>query len=287
MSQHAEELKQLQSQYQLNVEKSMPLTIIKKLQKQINDIANTTYIPRIHKKNVSVHPRNLTVNECYLLEARHRNKILLFISDIRSKSQQNEDAVYADMLTQRDLALALSPLQSSLKFKLPYSTNFHPETEYFDGQLKFQPFTRPISHETRLIVDRHNLSSHKKYNNSKYSASMYHFQTKMRCSIYNITGELPNASSHACLYESGVCFDRCFDCAFTRRVFEKFLIATNNPISVLDYLNKVIFCLNDVCGSRKDKDDSVKAYKSVSDASNETQVFIRMPGHQFEGKVPP
>ena len=111
-------------------------------------------------------------------------KSLLFVSDIRSADWQvinNHDAmdqeVQKDMSLQRDWHIALKPLASMLKFRLPWSAGC---TKYLEGKL-FLPVYGPVgTSEARLVVSSCDLNAEREYDHQTHWEQMFYFNTISR-----------------------------------------------------------------------------------------------------------
>ena len=116
----------------------------------------------------------------------HPDKILLFISDIRTgdtetqSSKMVEERVSIDHDWQKNWYNIISPEYSMFKFRLPWVIG---ETEYMDGDIYIQPYPPVTSTETRLIVSKN--AKNKLYDNKKYEEQLFHFNTSIRPLQFN------------------------------------------------------------------------------------------------------
>ena len=83
----------------------------------------------------------------------------LFVSDVRTgpaspqeTSSDHQSRIQRDMVAQMGWHLALNPVASILKFRLPW--DLEPHTHYLDGEICLPVFGRHLTHEARLIVTR-------------------------------------------------------------------------------------------------------------------------------------
>jgi len=95
-----------------------------------------------------------------------RNDVF-FISDIRTLNYNtgyvdneetqrlNESIVDRDMKLQMGWVQVIKPVKAHLKFRLPYTYEWNKETSYtyLDGDVYKQPWSKPTSTETRIVVD--------------------------------------------------------------------------------------------------------------------------------------
>jgi len=202
---------------------------------------------RKHRKNVFVNKFKINTTEAKILNKLYitRNKTeedpqLLFISDIRSHNTENE--IKLDMIKQKDLVETLMPFQASLKFKLPY----HADTkiEYLDGNIMFQCFAPPNSHECRLFtLTGQDVTKLRFYDASEFSKKCFNFQTCIRTSLYQSNVSQPNHTEHPSLIKYGVASDHCFDCTLCKKIICDF---TEDSTQVLFVLEEMVKKLVDI-----------------------------------------
>jgi len=101
---------------------------------------------------------------------------VLFISDIRSEIRDIE--IYNDLMAQKKWVEIIKPINSMLKFRLPYS---HPKLKYFDGTILLQPWAPLTSTETRLITKG---KKDRVYKNPEYEEKMFYHNTVLRQDLY-------------------------------------------------------------------------------------------------------
>jgi hypothetical protein len=96
----------------------------------------------------------------YGMNKNYTNKIL-FISDIRDANIDNdhpeledrEEYISSEMKMQKNWAIAMSPKQAIFKFRLRFNKRPEDQTEYFDGDVLYQPWVGLESAELRLVTD--------------------------------------------------------------------------------------------------------------------------------------
>uniref|UniRef100_A0A6B2LBP5 Cap-specific mRNA (nucleoside-2'-O-)-methyltransferase n=1 Tax=Arcella intermedia TaxID=1963864 RepID=A0A6B2LBP5_9EUKA len=158
------------------------------------------------------------------LVKRFDNKVILFISDIRSMNremndQKKEGRVAIDMEWQMKWHEILKPKVSMLKFRLPYPPQKDKEkfiekekTNYLKGKLYFQIWCGRTSSETRLFVygADQGIIEKQDYSHYDYENVMFHFQTVTRTSYFehDIKGE-------------GL--DHCYDCSAEIFILSEYL----------------------------------------------------------------
>lgn len=219
----------------------MPEIFIKRIKSDIKKLEHSMTLPLDLYQNVHVYCVNLSVPICEELKRQNTSKPLILVSDIRSND--SEENVEKDMNLQKDFVQALKPDLSLLKFKLPYSKTLNLDTVYLDGDLMYQAYTRPISHETRLVVKHCEIL--KIYNHEIYSKSMFYFQTKIRNSIFKSKNYLATPEIYPCLCKHRICIDRCFDCTLCFKIAMDFLSSKTkakaiDDFAVLDFLEKIM-----------------------------------------------
>ncbi len=116
----------------------------------------------------------------------HPDKILLFISDIRTSNNETqtskmiEERVYIDHDWQKNWYNIIKPEYTMFKFRLPWDCG---ETKYMEGDIYIQPYPPTTSTETRLIVSKN--AKTKLYDNKKYEEQLFHFNTNVRPLQFN------------------------------------------------------------------------------------------------------
>jgi cap2 methyltransferase len=99
------------------------------------------------KKNIKIFNEYFTNDHC----EKYKNNNVLFISDIRKIEDMStiETDVSIDMKYQMDWVLAIKPIASMLKFRLPYSSD--KIVNYLDGDLRIQAYAPNSTTESRLV----------------------------------------------------------------------------------------------------------------------------------------
>lgn len=145
------------------------------------------YDPReiMVKKNKNIKICNEYFNDETAREVakRYNPKKLLIISDIRTFT--DDYSVYNDLISQQKWVKIIKPKKAMLKFRLPFK--LIKELNYLDGDLYLQPWTKPLSSETRLVTSAS--ENNVIYNFKEYESKLFHFNTVERQSIYT-TGNL-------------------------------------------------------------------------------------------------
>lgn len=213
---------------------------------------STIVLTRVRNHRVHVYTRNLNAMEARCIRDRHvvrpqsvSDPQLLLISDIRTPLNRiSEHSVNRDMDLQLNITRALGPFQASLKFKLPYTNLFLPTAYYVKGSLQYQPYSPPISHETRLVAgpDFTNLVP---YNTEEYARQMFHYQTVLRTSLYHRTSQVADPALHPFLVEHRVATDHCYDCTCARRIAGNF--TDSNAMDLLNDLAGQVSAMQLAC----------------------------------------
>lgn len=102
-----------------------------------------------------------------------RDNVLL-VSDIR-RTYASEDLILEDMMDQQRWHDLMQPKVSMFKFRLPWRAG---KTEYLDGQVYTQPYAKPRSTETRLIVPGG--APRRQWDNQEYEEQCFFFNTVVR-----------------------------------------------------------------------------------------------------------
>lgn len=212
---------------------------IKQAENHLQALCSTILIERTYNPRVSVNQYNLTPQAAETLQG---SKVVL-ISDLRTPLVRiSEHIVHADMEAQLRIVQALNPMQATLKFKLPYSECFRREVCYLKGSLRYQPFSPRISHETRLVTGG-GLYQLAQYNIDEYANHMYHYQTVLRTSVYNLDEPVADPERHSYLVDAKVGTDHCYDCVAARLIVRQFITKKQGTEATheqaLDLLNEL------------------------------------------------
>lgn len=132
---------------------------------------------------------------------RQVGREMLFISDIRNPiirdasgdETMHQCIVHADMELQRRLLLQLDPEQSLLKCRMPWTllqlddgshVNHRKYTYLQCSHIRYQVYTSPQSHETRMLVTRDDAKNITCYDGAVYEQAMQNFQINTRRTIH-------------------------------------------------------------------------------------------------------
>jgi hypothetical protein len=155
-------------------------------------------------KNISMHQEYFTLEVAKHYADLKKYKRSLFISDIRTGSDENfEEGVRHNLEQQKQWCDILKPCRASLKFRLPFGCKG--DIEYFDGEIRLQPWCGRGSSETRLWTDCQTM---RPYNCDAFDEKMSYFNKHLRAGNYNC----------------GQCepMDFCNDCFIEWRAWEKY-----------------------------------------------------------------
>jgi hypothetical protein len=110
-----------------------------------------------------------------------------YLKKMRSSDEENEEykkneeksteIIFDDMKMQREWCEIMKPIQSHLKFRTSWSSL---STEYYDGELYFQPWNGNGSIEMRLVPK---LGSSKIWNNKKIEEVLFYYNRRTRHSL--------------------------------------------------------------------------------------------------------
>ena len=119
----------------------------------------------------------------------YKDKNVLFISDIRTADytktdnlDENESQILLDMEMQKKWVEIMKPIQSHLKFRLPYSGGTRPRfVKYFNGLVFKQQWAPQTTTETRLvpIMEDENFI-YKDWDCRKYESQLFYHNTVIR-----------------------------------------------------------------------------------------------------------
>jgi hypothetical protein len=147
---------------------------------------------------------------------------------------------------QLNLVRGLEPYQASLKFKLPYSSEFSNVATYLKGSIRYQPFAPRISHEARLLVGP-DFDTTVQYSNEEYAKRMYHYQTVLRTSLYHTDEPVADPERHPHLVGNKIAIDHCYDCTLARKIAEGFLGTSEGVLDFLEMLASQVASVQLAC----------------------------------------
>lgn len=139
---------------------------------------------------------------------------LVFICDIRRTP--DEQMVWEDMVSQRRWHEILTPVLTSLKFRLPWPghgvVDADNQIEYLDGDIYFPIWGPRSTTESRLVIEDgcHERNSTRIYNCLVYEEEMCFFNRVTRPSI------------HTCQKDSSSGLDGCYDCTAEVRLLKQY-----------------------------------------------------------------
>jgi SAM-dependent methyltransferase len=117
----------------------------------------------------------------------HLDKLILFISDIRTgdtetmDSDEVEERVIIDNQMQMNWYNIIKPKLSMFKFRLPYNSDN--KTENLDGDIYLQAYAPATSTETRLIVGEN--AKLKLYDDREFEEQLFYFNNYERVCDFN------------------------------------------------------------------------------------------------------
>lgn len=163
---------------------------------------------------------------------------IIFCSDIRSFGNktcqiEKQKCVDNDNISQLKWHHILNSKKSILKFRIPYNFNlkninkFSNNYKYADGIVRFQPFARQRSGESRLWLD--NKETYTFYNDVIYENVYQYFNEYTRANCYICDPKLKNIPG----------FDYCYDCVREYNIWEEYCKTFNkdNPIDIIKHIN--------------------------------------------------
>jgi hypothetical protein len=111
---------------------------------------------------------------------RYNPDTLIFVSDIRLEETEFEWGVERDMMAQQKWVKMLVPKLSLLKFRMSYNMNVGDKLNYLKGDLLYGIWPKPLSGETRLLVEQENVSKYKQYDFGDYEGIMFYHNKYVR-----------------------------------------------------------------------------------------------------------
>lgn len=128
--------------------------------------------------NIETHQEFFTDEIASDLQKKYKHKRILFLSDIRSGTE--EEYVQKNMDMQKNWCFIIKPYRAMLKFRLPWQPG---KTEYFKGDIYTQPRIGATSTETRLWVSDFSM---KKYDNEVYNNQVFYYQKYCRNAFHDL-----------------------------------------------------------------------------------------------------
>ena len=126
---------------------------------------------------------------------KSNNINLIFISDIRPDSigQQKELDVHNNMNEQLEWIRIMKPYMSLVKFRMHYDISYgytivnnQPMLKYCKGKLLYGIYAPPDSAETRLLINKEDISKECMYSYHRYTKSLYNYNSYKRPFVDNM-----------------------------------------------------------------------------------------------------
>lgn len=194
-----------------------PGTHIRMLSKMFPEHHFTLYDPRDFNIKSG---RRITVHQNWFTDAdaaEWTGRPHLFISDIRNAEKFSRDGddehdgeVMEDMDMQRRWVETAKPMMAMLKFRLSWKV---PQQEYFDGEIRLQPWAPKTSTETRLITDGKTM---RMWDTKRYERQMYRHNMVTRIAYYDVDQLIPG-------------MDHCYDCKSEVYIFTEWAKKAGQP----------------------------------------------------------
>ena len=139
---------------------------------------------------------------------------LVFVCDIRRT--KDEACVWEDMLAQQRWHEIMSPVLTSLKFRLPWPSmgvvGANNQVTYLDGEIHLPIWGPRNTTESRLVIEKGLHSGTRMYDCLVYEEEMCYFNRVIRPSI------------HLCQQSSSDFLDGCYDCAAETRLLNLYAV---------------------------------------------------------------
>ena len=168
-------------------------------------------IPLLQTPQLEILQMRMTPESAADLRTKTQHHPLLFISDVRvgppidshESHEEHQRRIMCDMLAQQHWHILLRPIQSMLKFRLPWTIRHR--SLYLAGDIHLPVHGRPHTHESRLITA---LGETRLvwYDSAEYEEKMAHFNA-----VTLVTPHEPH--------------QLCYDCTAMRHIVAKYLIS--------------------------------------------------------------
>jgi len=199
-------------------------------------------LSKANNKNYKITLINDYFTDKMATEMSKKYKNILFISDIRTRTDRISNVIIQNMEAQAKWHKLINSRVSMLKLRFPFEND---KMKYLDGEIRFQAWENVESTETRLIVKKN--EKEKEYDIRKYENQLYYFNRFTRCqnykNSYNIIG-----------------MDNCYDCTCEFNILEKYIDKTdtffkNYSIEVICmYITQQLsFCTKNIFNDKKYK----------------------------------
>ena len=146
------------------------------------------------------------------IKDKYNSNELIFISDIRLGDEDSikfEEGVTRDMDLQHKWVEILKPVMSLLKFRMPYNMKHGDYIKYMKGEILYGIWAKPMSGETRLLVEQRDINKKVNYNYETYEEIMFFHNKYKRPYCYNIPSKLEAIKKY--IYEDNT-YCPCHDC---------------------------------------------------------------------------
>ena len=149
------------------------------------------------------------------LRRRFRDRVVVFISDIRTSdpdvdtSSESELKISSDMWAQQRWHVLMRPFRSMFKFRLPWDDGV---SRYLAGDIYLPVWGPQTTTECRLVTGVNSIAK-TVYDHRKHESQMFYF----------------NCVTRPSLYDHGVCaegLDHCYDCKAEVEILKRYLQLT-------------------------------------------------------------
>lgn len=205
---------------------------IRLLAKMFPDNVFELYDPRPFSKRLE-NVSNIHIHQDYFTDEVAKSfasKPTLFMCDIRSGDSEDrdfEDHIVTNMQSQMRWVEMMHPVQSLLKFRLPFTPG---TTQYLDGKIVLQPWAPIMSTECRLITDG---KSTREYDHTTHEQQLYR---------HNIAGRLQTYDYPAIGKIDSPGLDRCYDCTAEVNILSNWFrsrLVTPTPALIATKINEI------------------------------------------------
>jgi len=179
------------------------------------------------------------------IKPKFKNMNLLFVSDIRLGDDDQtkfEHGVTRDMQLQEEWMDILKPKMSLLKFRMSYNMTHGEKLKYTKGEILYGIWPKPLSGETRLLVNQEDVGNKIDYDFKNYEEVMFFHNKYERSYCYQYdNNEIPKVIRDL-INSKNNSYCPCFDCLSELQILDKY--ARLMDINLLFVVNQFAHYMN-------------------------------------------
>jgi hypothetical protein len=170
-----------------------------------------------------------TDDTCKAIKNRFNSNNLIFVSDIRLGEDDFEEGVERDMESQKNWVKMLKPKLSLLKFRMSYNMKHGDTIDYIKGELLYGIWPKPLSGETRLLIEQKDALKIQVYDFKDYEEILfYHNKNKRPFCLSKIPKEFNEyITSNNNIYCS------CYDCILELSILNNYCQLFNKSLNTI------------------------------------------------------